>query len=239
MVSVALVVSTGCLPIPDPPPAPTSTVNRRVAVYGDSVALTLGWYANSAVRNRATYVGGIQRLGCGVGRGGLVWRDGGVGDISECDGILTEWAADAQRARPDVAVICVGPWDTLLRLVPGDSQWRHLGDPVYDRYLLGEMLAATDALTGAGVPRVVWMVLPPMHISEHSDAESERRQRAWRDLVDWVDELRPGVVSVADQWAWSGPRGEDAEIRPDGVHYSEDGAVYTWRAWLLDLALGA
>ena len=46
-------------------------------------------------------------------------------------------------------------------------------------------------------------------------------------------------MTVADQWAWSGPRGEDSQIRPDGVHFSRDGSVYTWRAWLLDIVLAA
>ena len=48
---------------------------------------------------------------------------------------------------------------------------------------------------------------------------------------------RESSHAVADQWAWSGPRGEDSQIRPDGVHFSRDGSVYTWRAWLLDIVL--
>jgi hypothetical protein len=239
LVAATLAVAAGCLPIPPAPSAPQPTATRRVAVYGDSVGLTLGWYANEALTNRATYAGGDQRLGCGIGRGGYRWQNGQVGDISPCGGIYTDWANNARNVRPEVAVVYAGPWDTLLRLIPGDSQWRHIGDPVYDNYLLGEMLVATDTLTGAGVREVVWVVPPPMYIAEHSAAESVSRAYAWRDLISWVQYLRPDVVTVADQWAWSGPRGEDSQIRPDGVHFSRDGSVYTWRAWLLDVVLAA
>ncbi len=239
LVATGLLVATGCLPIPPAPGTPQPTVARRVAVYGDSVGLTLGWYANEAVTNRATYVGGDQRLGCGIGRGGWRWHEGTVGDLEGCKDIYADWSADARLHHPEVAVVYAGPWDTLLRLIPGDTRWRSLGDPVYDNYLLGEMLVATDTLTAAGVRDVVWVVPPPMIISAHDLATSTQRAYAWRDLVDWVAYLRPGVVTIADQWAWTGPRGEDAQIRPDGVHFSRDGSVYTWRAWLLDVVLAA
>ena len=231
-------VATSCLPVPPPPVAPPPGPLPTVAVYGDSVALTLGWDAAEGLENRARYVGGVQQLGCGAGRFGLRWHVGTAGNLAMCDDQYAKWAADAAAKRPDVAVIVEGPWDHLLRLTPGDSQWRNLGDPVYDHYLLGEMLVATDSLLDNGVGEVVWMVLPPQELDDLTPTEQVNRATAWRDLVAWVEMLRPGRVTVADMWARTDPLTDDL-VRPDGKHFSPDGAVYTWRTWLGDLTIAA
>ena len=96
-------------------------------------------------------------------------------------------------------------------------------------------LPATDTLLTAGARHVVWVVPGPMYIRDHSAAVAEQRAQAWRGLIGWVQTLRAGRVTIADQWWWSAWRGEDREVRADGVHYSADGALHVWRSLLADI----
>ncbi|MCU1345886.1 MAG: oatA 5, partial [Acidimicrobiia bacterium] len=128
-----------------------------------------------------------------------------------------------------VAIVQVGPWDVADRRLPGDRAWRHPGDPVYDRYLLGEMNGVLDMFAARGVA-VVWLTSPEIE-SGRADVprpsnpypESDpARMRRFNELLTQAAASRPAVhvVDLAGHLA-SLPGGElDPALRPDGVHFT-------------------
>ena len=205
----------------------------RIAMFGDSTALMAGiglahWGADTG---RLQIVAGVTPLGCGIGRGGER-RDRGVArEIpANCEDWPTAWSDDLAGKGAATAVILDGEWDVADRLLPGDTVWRHIGDPVYDTYLRKELLAAVDLLRGQRL-RVVVLTCPRLDVGqgdpdppttpypESDPARVAALNQMWRDVAA----ARPGVqiVDLAGHLA-SLPGGEmDPALRPDGVHFTE------------------
>jgi hypothetical protein len=113
-----------------------------------------------------------------------------------------------------------------------DGQWRHIGDPAYDRWLRDRIAAVADILASRRVP-VVWATYP--HVRMHDPADPTV---AWADMdendparVDRLNRIvaevvrdRPGF-RMLDLAAWTRtlPGGEFAPELRDGVHFR-------WRA---------
>ena len=207
----------------------------RMAVFGDSTALltATGLQRWADATGDATFVPGISRLGCGVGRGGeRRGRDGRVEPVPPtCDDWPATWPEKVRVFSPNLAVVQVGPWETLERRIPGDDTWRSLGDPVYDAWLLDQMVLAVDALSvdGAGV---AWLTVPPVNANAdpagqfggQGSAEPARTER-FNELVRQLPQLRPGRVAVVELADWLQASGRDDELRPDGIHFSDGGAL--------------
>jgi hypothetical protein len=111
----------------------------------------------------------------------------------------------------------------------GDSKWRHIGDPVYDQYLSGEINGALDMFASFGVP-VVWLAAPDIIVGQadvpppaHPYPESDpARMHRFNQLVAQAIATHAGdhVVDLAAHLA-SLPGGEmDKRLRPDGVHFT-------------------
>ena len=144
----------------------------RVAVFGDSTATAAGLgLATWGMQTGAyRFVGKDTGMGCAIARGGQIKFMDRPPDnpFPKCGDWAVDWARVAEQSAPEVAVIIDGPFDITDRLLPGDSQWRSIGDPVFDRYLESEMLAATDLFLSRGI-QVVWVNAPVMHAG-HWDA---------------------------------------------------------------------
>ena len=119
--------------------------------------------------------------------------------------------------------------------------FRSAGDPVFDKHLATEMTGVIDTLSAGGA-EVFWMTLPPMK-GNHGSAGDESRRTAYNNLVRALPYLRPGKVQVLDLAAWLQSTGEDARLRPDGVHFSSspDGgtALEVSKRWLGDTLVKA
>lgn len=218
------------------PTSPT-TEPPRIAMFGDSTALMTGigvarWgYATG----RLKAVAGVTPLGCGIGRGGERRFRGNVEPVpSECNSWARTWPQNLAGKGATVAVIESGEWDVSDRLLPGDSVWRHIGDPVYDTYLRAELFAAVDLLRSQGL-RVVVLTNPPISLGqgdpvpparpfpESDPARMARLNEMWRAVASERAEVR--VVDLAGYLARL-PGGEmDPSLRPDGVHFSETTAL--------------
>ena len=132
---------------------------------------------------------------------------------------------------PDLVLISNGLWDVADRQLPRDDTWRHAGEPAYDEWLLGELLAANDALSADGA-RVVWLTLIPWEGATrhppdrlYAPAADPARVVAYNRILDRVVAARPDTASVIDLAGWVADSGEDARLRPDGAHFEPETAV--------------
>jgi peptidoglycan/LPS O-acetylase OafA/YrhL len=218
----------------------------RIAVVGDSTGdrLATAIEAWGLASPQIVAVGNGSRLGCPMGRGGVMHTAAdALGPVNpSCDWEATSvdgldgtvrptYATVAQSWDPDLVILSSGLWDVADRQVPGDDTWRHPGDPVYDAWLLGELLRATDALSAGGA-HVVLLTLspwegairrPPAHV--HEPAADPARVVAYNRLLDQVHAARPTSTTIVDLAGWMAATGEDARLRPDGAHLEPETAV--------------
>ena len=80
-------------------------------------------------------------------------------DLTDCENLIAQWPKDLQDFAPDVVVVATGPTNTAWRQVPGDDEWRGMGDPVLDKYQLAQMQEDVDELSQTGA-RVVRFDMP-------------------------------------------------------------------------------
>src|SRR5581483_8056473 len=105
------------------------------------------------------------------------------------------------------------------RLLPGDTQWRHLGDPVVDDRLRGEIRDAQAMFDSYGIP-TVWLTSPSVDfvnalLTSTSVPSASMRVLPFGEWVDTVPDFAPG-----------------ASGRPDGLHFTPDGAATATDDWL-------
>lgn len=138
------------------------------------------------------------------------------------------WAAALADARPDVVLMVSGIWEVADRLLPGDSEWRHVGDPTFDHYLVSEWLAAIDYISSQGAT-VVMTTYPHFQagrdqgFTDLPESDPARVDRL-NQLIHQVAALRPGIAGVVDFQGWlaAQPGGEfDEAKRDDGLHFKD------------------
>jgi lysophospholipase L1-like esterase len=202
----------------------------RVLVFGDSMALLMGAGAgNWGVQNEAMAVSGfVAEIGCPLGRGGMIRRDGDKWepDVDRCDWSQS-WPEliDKQDPKAKVAVILTGAWDTADRKIPGDDKWRGFGDRKYDDFMRDEMSEATELLQDNGI-KVVWLTSPPLDFGRGQEPrppldppDIADRVIRMNEIIGEVVATHPGAALVDYGGYFANlPAGEDARLRPDGVH---------------------
>ena len=147
------------------------------------------------------------------------------------------WAARHDQltsAHPDLVVVLFGPWDLTDRRLDGATEFTHIGEPVYDQFLVGEMDALTADLLASGA-QVVWLTGPHLNAlvggvePENPFPESDpARVDAYNAMIRALPARHGGRVSLVDVGTWFDglPGGElDVDERPDGVHLTEAAAV--------------
>lgn len=229
------------------PPVPVPSF----AIFGDSVSLSIAYpVATWAVSTgRATFLGGDAELGCGIGRGGRQDAFGVATRTEFCDSWPERWGTFVDEQPLDMAIVQTAQWELVPRTLPGDDTWRVIGDPVYDDYLRGELLAATDVLARSGAV-VVWLTFPYYSsFGDESQPEAMRESHA-RDRVDRLNVLirdvvaqRPGTARLVDLAGWMADKVDDPSLRKDGAHFNSTGAdrvateflapeiLRTWSEW--------
>ena len=210
-----------------------------IDVFGDSVAWTLVTYlpshAELDVRDRTM-------LGCGVARTAPYRYFGQTYEVvaRDCQAWPDMWRRAIAVDDPDVALILVGRWETMDRMLNGE--WSHVGAPEFDSYLRSELeLAITTA--GAKGAQVVLATEPYNRRGEQLDGslypeDQPERVTAWNALLREVADDHP-ETRVLDLGARVSPDGEftwtagGVRIRSDGLHLTPSG-VQEWIApWLL------
>jgi peptidoglycan/LPS O-acetylase OafA/YrhL len=214
----------------------------RIAVFGDSTALMTGmgltnWMHES---REAVVAGGVTELGCGLGRGGerrTTPFDAHSIDPA-CDAWPETWGAIIDHGHPDLAVVQVSPWEVADRKLAGDDTWRSPGDPVYDQFLLSEMVAAIDLLARDGAT-VVWLTAPFIgegeagdEVLKRGDAADPTRMMRINELIRDAVAQRPEQATVVELASYLYERDDDTRLRPDGVHFSMETSVEVAYDWL-------
>jgi peptidoglycan/LPS O-acetylase OafA/YrhL len=241
-----------------PPPVfdPTSVTppRPRIATFGDSTALQTSFGLGPFLRDtdRGDLVQGVTPLGCSFIRGGSRADIRGEGfNAPECDNWPTTFKDAIAKSQPNIALVQEGPWEVEDHRLPEETNrtLRHLGDPIFDKHLAAEMTGVIDTLSAGGA-EVLWMTLPPMSAPAGQDPLKLRgqgadpaRQQKYNDIVRALPFLRPGKVHVIDLAGWLASTGEDARLRPDGVHFSTQpngGTAYEIsKRWLADAIINA
>lgn len=229
--------------IPPGPNVPPRTIapgqRASLLVVGDSVAFGIGWglkhWGDETGRFTTAPAGKFE---CAIARGGTVkYQSQPDPLLPDCD--WSKFFPDlVQQFRPDVVALATTVWETADRLLPGETKWRHLGQPEFDAFVTREIRAAVDVL-GAKGARVVLILQPyvqagiQLGMSNLPESEPARMDRL-NEIMRTVAAQRPNFVSTVDLQAHlrSTPGGEmDLAKRPDGVHFSDAYAIELAR-WL-------
>jgi peptidoglycan/LPS O-acetylase OafA/YrhL len=193
------------------------TPRFRVMVLGDSTANSLGW----ALR-------GARKPGLDVE---LEGRDGCSMLIDSCRG--AEWAARAAALHPDATLVVLG--GAFLHGLDVDNGWRVACHPGWNHRFEDNLARRLGELAGARGR--TWAVTVPYPLGRYDDA-------SYRSQVDCINaSIRKAAASVAgvevlDLGERLCPNGacerdhDGEEIRPDGVHYTIEGAAGL-SAWVL------
>ncbi len=221
-------------------PGATGSEPPRILLVGDSVMITVGrglerW---GQLTGAATFIN-AGGLGCAVARGGQVLVEGNEYDSpSDCDRWAEYWPKLLSTTDPDAVVLLTGVWDINDRTFPlWPEGWQAPGDDVFDRWLASEFDQAFGVLGATGA-EVIWLSSP---CYEKFDANGEITIPGGSFDLDRVRHLNDTIVPSAlsrnprvqsidfhEQICPDGRGlqrlGDVEPIRPDGVHFSEDGS---------------
>ena len=226
------------LPVPVAIGAPTPPT---VAFFGDSSGLVTakGFKRWAADGTQLQMVGGAAWYGCGIVREGEARFNSKVFDPDACGALTAQWGEALDEARPQIAVVQVGPIEVDDHLLPGDTRWRAPGDPKYDALLKSKMLEAVDVFLSRGVTPI-WLTSPYIEPSKSTQPPNDdpsgdpARMTRFNQLLHDVQRERPRLLLVdLARWLKLWPGGQfDAALRPDGVHFDEDAAATIVAPWL-------
>ncbi|MGZ4682012.1 MAG: DUF459 domain-containing protein [Acidimicrobiales bacterium] len=211
----------------------------RVLILGDSAALTLG----NGLERWGHDTGGMKvwnagKLGCSVGRGGMLkYIDQIRSSYDYCDWTQT-FPDEISSIQPHVVLALFGTWDVVDRQLPGDTEWRSIGDPIYDAYLRSELSSAMDTMVAKGA-EVVWLTHPYIRVGINEGLagpfpeEDHDRMDRLNEMVREVAATKQRVTVVdLEEHMRSLPEGDqDLSDRPDGIHWSVN-AAYAMAPWL-------
>ncbi len=210
-------------------------------VVGDSVGQTFGrglelWAmqtGRAVVENDAVPMCALGRtLEVELPLGGLLAPSDTCADWAE------QWPQTIASFDPDVVVVQYSVWEVEARQLP-DGRLARPGDPELDRWQLAEYRAAADILSARGAP-VLW-------VTSACEKEAIRPGEPFSTLdyetIPALARSRPAVhVLDLNHLLCTGPGarpdfGGVADVRPDGAHFSDPGALAVAR-WLMPIVLG-
>ncbi|MGH7698867.1 MAG: SGNH hydrolase domain-containing protein, partial [Candidatus Dormibacteria bacterium] len=207
----------------------------RFLLLGDSVALTLGIGLSDNSKPRyGVSLNDQAPLGCDLDPTLLSNTMGTVAIAPQgCKAWRQTWPKEVAAYRPQVVGLALGRWEVSDHRYKG--RWTHVGQPLWDRHLVGELDEAVKILSAGGAKVVLFTmpyIDPPQESPDGSPfTESQpARADAYNRLVGEVGRANPGVVTVLDLNKMLDPNGRftmkigaDTVRWSDGVHVSVNG----------------
>ncbi len=224
--------------------APGREGDPTVLVVGDSVAYALAEDGLIPQANAGSGLRVVDRASIGC----TLMRD--VDDpvdevIRNCS---PDWPGVVADVDPDVAVLLLGGFAGVVPApVDGEEVWPC--EAAYDERWRERLTDAVDVL-GAGGATVVLVTAPTTSMDAVKGEDPERfdaRQACTNRVLEEVARSQPGVhlVDLAGwtcfAWPVCSTEVDGVELRPDGVHFTDDGAqvVARWMApQLVEAAAG-
>lgn len=224
--------------------SPNDPAKPTLLIVGDSVAITLDNGVRNVIDPSVAVVGGAE-IGCALltspkalGFDGTWNRNG-----SECPDHDEYWARLVEAQNPDVVVMLIGAWDLYAR--DWGSGPVAPGDPEFDQRYRDALASSLSVLSAKGA-EVIILTTPCFAPSpgqksgpQHDIARARRLAQLQREVVDQRN-LDTSLVpaAVIDLQAITCDNGfttskDGVAWRPDGVHFSVDGARIAAN-WLLD-----
>jgi hypothetical protein len=222
-----------------------------VFVIGDSTAEVWGRALDTfgADSGRVAVDHAPEAPGCGLIDGRVRFRDGWE-QSDNCEAKFSAAVTGGVSFRPDVVLLSVGYPDLADWQLPGDQQWRHVGDRVFDDAYRGAARTAVSRLSSVGAP-ILWPDVADAHwvpertnpdavIPGHGDPttnDADRSQRINelnREIAASYPSVRiaPFRQQLARKEAGHVPY--DPSVRFDGLHLSSDASLDLVRRWLGD-----
>jgi len=143
----------------------------------------------------------------------------------------TDWTNDVAAYRPKVSIV-LNRLDVVDRLYNGT--WTHVGDPVFDAYLEGQMRLAISILSARG-GKVVFLTTPFFDTGEQPDGlpwpeDDPARVIAYNELIRQAVAASGSASSVIDLNAIADPEGQFQSVVAgetirftDGIHWTFQG----------------
>jgi peptidoglycan/LPS O-acetylase OafA/YrhL len=213
----------------------------RIMVVGDSVGLSLGrglelWGAQTG---RAV-VDNEALLWCALGRD--LPRIAGYGPNEQgegCNDWERRWTRAIERFDPDVVVVLYTLWEMSLRQLPDGADFVGPGNAALDEWQLSEYKAAADVLSQRGA-KVAWMSIPCASTDTSGPGTS-----IWavNRTIARLDRSRPEVralnldQTLCPQHEFVAAYNGVDSARPDGWHFSDDGAIAV-AEWMMPMVFG-
>jgi peptidoglycan/LPS O-acetylase OafA/YrhL len=211
----------------------------RITFLGDSVSWVIGTYL-PAHPGMWTSDRAIQ--GCGIATLPQILQLGTPHtNYPGCTRWPQRWQKAIAKDDPDVAVIELNRWELMDRKL--DGAYRHVGQPEYDAYLMGQLDRAVG-IAGSHGAAVVLLTAAYTHRAEKPDGslypeDQPARVDAWNRLLRAEAAKRPGRVTVLDLNPVVCPRGRftwrigGIRVRSDGLHYTPAAVQKIIAPWLL------
>jgi peptidoglycan/LPS O-acetylase OafA/YrhL len=229
-------------------PAGGTAPRVRVLLFGDSVALTLGYglYDPKVEQKYNFTLSDFGILGCGVVDGPEVDILGARDAVaSACNGSPLvpgepeieqpwpfQWMGALNEVHPNVAVLLAGRWEVVDREYRG--QWTNILHPQFAAYVKAQLEEASTLVTSTGA-HMVFLTAPCTDEGEQPDGspwpeDDPARLAVYNRLVREVAAAHPQTDSVVDLYAAACPKGAFttsldgvAIRRSDGVHFTDVG----------------
>jgi peptidoglycan/LPS O-acetylase OafA/YrhL len=203
----------------------------RVTLLGDSTALTLGDGLSDVPGINGVDFFNAAILGCGVTTASPYRYMGEISPYphTQCGTWEARWRRRVTSRPADVVAILIGRWEVTDQMVNGT--WTHVGTPLFDAYLEGQLQQAVDAASAGGAC-VVFLTAPYYNRGEQPNGsiwpeDDPARVDALNKILHQVAARQPEPLNVIDFGRRVSGGGHQYLNEVDGVVLRYDGVHFT------------